>query len=157
MVRSVWSETHAAIPHQIRAWLRAAEAEMAAAAGDETTCRHALDDAAREIGHGPSNDEHPYIALNDAHFARWRGSCLVQLGDPETAEELATALATMDGTFARAEAGLRADLAHALHVRGERHEARRHLTRARELAQLTGSTRQRRRLRDLAKRIGTAA
>jgi hypothetical protein len=63
----------------------------------------------------------------------------------------------MDGTFARAEAGLRADLAQALYVRGERQEARRHLTRARELAQLTGSARQRRRLRDLAKRIGTAA
>jgi tetratricopeptide (TPR) repeat protein len=157
VVRAVWDETHATIPHQIRGWLRAAEAEMAAAAGDETTCRSALDAAAREIGHGPSNDEHPYIALNDAHFARWRGSCLVQLGDPETAEELATALAGMDGTFARAEAGLRADLAQALNVRGERHEARRHLTRARELAQLTGSARQRRRLRDLAKRIGTAA
>jgi tetratricopeptide (TPR) repeat protein len=157
VVRAVWDETHAAIPHQIRGWLRAAEAEMAAAAGDEITCRHALDAAAREIGHGPSNEEHPYIALNDAHFARWRGSCLVQLGDPETAEELATALAAMDGTFARAEAGLRADLAQALYVRGERHEARRHLSRARELAQLTGSARQRRRLRDLAKRIGAAA
>jgi tetratricopeptide (TPR) repeat protein len=157
MVRAVWDETHTTIPHQIRGWLRAAEAEMAAAAGDEPTCRNALDAAAREVGQGPSNDEHPYLALNDAHFARWRGSCLVQLGDPETAEELATALAAMDGSFTRAEAGLRADLAQALHVRGERQEARRHLTRARELAQLTGSARQRRRLRDLAKRIGAAA
>jgi tetratricopeptide (TPR) repeat protein len=157
VVRAVWDETQAAIPHQIRGWLRAAEAEMAAAAGDETACRHALDAAASEISHGPSNDEHPYLALNDAHFARWRGSCLVQLGDPETAAELATALTAMDGTFARAEAGLRADLAQALSVRGERQEARRHLARARDLAQLTGSARQRRRLRDLAKRIGVAA
>jgi tetratricopeptide (TPR) repeat protein len=157
MVRAVWDETHTTIPHQIRGWLQAAEAEMAAAAGDETTCRNALDAAAREVGQGPSSDEHPYLALNDAHFARWRGSCLVQLGDPETAEDLATALAAMDGSFTRAEAGLRADLAQALHVRGERQEARRHLARARELAQLTGSARQRRRLRELAKRIGAAA
>ena len=35
MVRAVWDETHTAIPHQVRGWLRAAEAEMAAAAGDE--------------------------------------------------------------------------------------------------------------------------
>jgi tetratricopeptide (TPR) repeat protein len=157
MVRAVWDETHTAIPHQIRGWLQAAEAEMAAAAGDETTCRNALDAAAREVGQGPSSDEHPYLALNDAHFARWRGSCLVQLGDPETADELATALAAMDGSFTRAEAGLRADLAQALYVRGERQEARRHLVRARELAQLTGSARQRRRLRNLAKCIGAAA
>jgi tetratricopeptide (TPR) repeat protein len=157
LVRSVWDETHAAIPHQVRGWLLAAEAEMAAAAGDVTICRHALHAAAREVGHGPSSAEHPYLALNDTHFARWRGSCLVQLGDPETAGELTAALAAMDGTFTRAEAGLRGDLAQALYVRGERQEARRHLTRARELAQLTGSARQRRRLRDLAKRIGAAA
>ena len=54
MVRAVNDETHAAIPHQVRGWLRAAEAEMAAAAGQETMCRHALDSAAREVGYGPS-------------------------------------------------------------------------------------------------------
>ena len=59
--------------------------------------------------------------------------------------------------FTRAEAGLRCDLAAALHVRGEHDEARRHLKKARELAQLTGSARQRRRIRDLSKRIGEAA
>jgi tetratricopeptide (TPR) repeat protein len=156
-VRSVYEETHTAIPHQVRGWLLAARAEMAAVAGDEITCRQALEDAAREIGRGPSNADHPYLALNDTHFARWRGSCLVQLGDPETADELAAALAAMDGTFTRAEAGLRGDLAQALLVRGEKQEARRQLARARELAQLTGSARQRRRLRNLAKRINTAA
>ena len=50
----------------------------------------------------------------------------------------------MDGSFTRAEAGLRCDLTAALHVRGERIEARRQLARAGELAQLTGSARQRR-------------
>ena len=67
------------------------------------------------------------------------------------------ALAAMDDSFTRAEAGLRCDLAAALHVRGERDEARQHLKRARELAQLTGSARQRRRIRDLTRRIAKAA
>ena len=156
-VNAVYDETRTAVPHQVRGWLLAARAEMAAAVGDEATCRQALDAAAGEVGQGPSSAEHPYLALNDTHSARWRGSCLVQLGDPETADGLAAALAAMDGTFTRAEAGLRADLAQALYVRGERQEAKPHLARARELAQLTGSARQRRRLRDLAKRIGTAA
>jgi hypothetical protein len=86
-----------------------------------------------------------------------RRSTMSPFGDPEIAEQLSTALATMDGGFTRAEAGLRCDLAAALHVRGERIEARRHLARAGELAHLTGSARQRRRIRDLAARIGKAA
>jgi tetratricopeptide (TPR) repeat protein len=157
MVRAAYHDTCAAVPHQIRGWLRAAEAEMAAAAGQETACRHALDAAAQEIGHGPSGEDLPYLALNMTHLARWRGNCLIHFGDPETATELAAALAGMDGSFTRAEAGLRCDLAAALHVRGERDEARRHLRRASELAHLTGSARQRRRIRELARRIGEAA
>jgi hypothetical protein len=81
----------------------------------------------------------------------------VPFGDPQVAGELQTALSAMDGTFTRAEAGLRCDLAAALYVQGERDEACRHLARARELAQLTGSARQRRRIRDLTARIGKAA
>ena len=63
----------------------------------------------------------------------------------------------MDATFTRAEAGLRCDLAAAFHVTGERTEARKHLARAAELAQLTGSARQRRRISQLARRLGSAA
>jgi tetratricopeptide (TPR) repeat protein len=157
MVRATYDETRATVPHQIRGWLRAAEAEMAAAAGLENTCRKALDHAADEIGHGPSGQELPYLALNETHLARWRGNCLVMFGDPQTAGELNAALAAMDGDFTRAEAGLHCDLAAALHARGEPDEARRHLKRARELAQVTGSARQRRRITDLARRIGKAA
>lgn len=51
-------------------------------------------------------------------------------GDPEIAEQLSTALTAMGSGFTRAEAGLRCGLAAALHVRGERIEARRHLARA---------------------------
>src|SRR5580704_1457414 len=157
MVRAAYEETRTAIPHQVRGWLRAAEAEMAAAAGQESTCRTALDSAAKEIGHGPASEDLPYLALNETHLARWRGNCLVLFGDPQTADDLTAALAAMDGSFTRAEASLRCDLAAALHVRGEHDEARRHLKKARELAQLTGSARQRRRIRDLSRRIAKAA
>jgi hypothetical protein len=118
--------------------------------------RQGMDLAARQISR-PLGDHLPYLALATTHLARWRGNCLVQLGDTATTGDLATALAGMDGTFTRAEAGLRCDLAAALHAAGERHEARQHLRRAIELAQLTGSARQRRRITSLAERIGTAA
>jgi hypothetical protein len=157
MVRAAYEETRSTIPHQVRSWLRAAEAEMAAAAGEETACRHALDGAAQEISYGAASEELPYLALNESHLARWRGNCLVLFGDPQTADDLAGALAAMDDGFTRAESSLRCDLAAALHVRGEQDEAKRHLKKARELAQLTGSARQRRRIRDLSRRIATAA
>ena len=157
MVRAAYEQTRAAIPHQVRSWLLAAEAEMAAAAGEESACRYALDGAAQEIGYGAASEDLPYLALNESHLARWRGNCLVMFGDPQTADELAAALAAMDDGFTRAEASLRCDLAAALHVRGERDEAKRHLKKARELAQLTGSARQRSRIRDLSRRIAKAA
>ena len=157
MVRAAYEETHTVIPHQVRSWLRAAEAEMAAAAGEESACRYALDGAAQEISYGAASEDLPYLALNETHLARWRGNCLVMFGDPQTADDLAAALAAMDDGFTRAEAGLRCDLAAALHARGEHDEARRHLKKARELAQLTGSARQRRRVRDLSRRIVKAA
>jgi tetratricopeptide (TPR) repeat protein len=157
MVRAACDEAHTATPHQIMAWLHAAEGELAASAGQEAACRRALDQAARQIGYGPSGADLPYLALNEVHLARWRGNCLVAFGDPETADELADALESMDSSFTRAEAGLRCDLAAALHARGELDEARRHLRRARELAEVTGSNRQRRRIRDLARRVGPPA
>ena len=156
-VRAVYEQTHAAIPHQMRGWLRAAEGEMAAAARQHGDCHRALDLASTELGYGPSGEDLPYLALNSTHLARWRGNCLVHFGDPSTITDLTTALAGMDGTFTRAEASLRCDLAAALHASGERDEARRHLARAAELAQLTGSARQRRRIAGLAKRLGHAA
>jgi hypothetical protein len=156
-VRVVYDQTHDAVPHQMRGWLRAAKAEMAAVARQHGDCHRALDLASTELGYGPSGQDLPYLALDSTHLARWRGNCLVHFGDPSTITDLTTALAGLDGTFTRAEAGLRCDLAAALHVTGEREEARRHLARAVELAQLTGSARQRRRIADLAKRLGPAA
>jgi tetratricopeptide (TPR) repeat protein len=155
-VRAVHGHARDVIPGQLRCWLYAAEAEMAAAARQQDDCRTALDLAALQISR-PVGDHLPYLALDTTHLARWRGNCLIQFGDTATIGDLTTALAGMDGTFTRAEAGLRCDLAAALHAAGDRHEARQHLRRATELAQLTGSTRQRRRITSLAQRIGTAA
>ena len=53
-VRAVYDQTGAAIPDQIRGWLRAAEGEMAAAARQQSDCHRALDLAATEISHGPA-------------------------------------------------------------------------------------------------------
>jgi transcriptional regulator with XRE-family HTH domain len=157
-IRAVRGQVGNNIPHQLRCWLHAAEAEMAATAGQQDACRSALDHAAEEIGHPLSTaDELPYLALNGTHLARWRGNCLVHFGDTATISDLTAALAGMDGTFTRAEAGLRCDLAAALHATGEHHEASLHLGRASELAQLAGSSRQRRRIADLRRRIGNAA
>jgi tetratricopeptide (TPR) repeat protein len=156
-VRSVHEQAQRRIPRILRGWLHAAEAEMAAAAGQQADCRAALDLAADQISHPQADASLPYLALDSTHLARWRGNCLVQFGDTATISDLTTALSGMDGSFTRAEAGLRCDLAAALHTAGERHEARRHLGRANELAQLTGSARQRRRIASLAQRIGTAA
>jgi transcriptional regulator with XRE-family HTH domain len=156
MVRAAWDDTHRHIPGQLRGWLRAAEAEMAAVLRREDDCRRALDLAAAEITDGPPDAELPYLALNSAHLARWRGNCLIHFGDPGTVTELSAALAQMNG-FTRAEAGLRVDLAAALHATGERDEARGHLARAAELARITGSARQCSRITRLAKRLGHAA
>ncbi len=155
-VRAVHDQAAARIPRMLRGWLHAAEAEMAAAAREQDACRVALDLAAAQIGHPDADASLPYLSLNAAHLARWRGNCLVQFGDTATVTDLTSALAGISG-FTRAESGLRCDLAAALHAAGDRHEARRHLARATELAQLTGSARQRRRITELARKIGTAA
>jgi transcriptional regulator with XRE-family HTH domain len=156
-VRAVRDEASTRIPHQLRCWLYAAEAEMAAAARQHGTCHVALDHAADEIGHPLADAGLPYLALDSSHLARWRGNCLVHFGDADTIADLTAALAGMDGTFTRAEASLRCDLAAALHASGEQDEARLHLARATELAQLAGSARQRRRITQLRRRIGNAA
>ena len=104
MVRAAYEETHTAIPHQVRSWLRAAEAEMAAAAGEESACRHALDNAAQEISHGAASEDLPYLALNETHLGPLARQLPNHVRRPGTADDLAAALAAMDGSFTRAEA-----------------------------------------------------
>jgi len=156
-VRAVQYQAGASVPRQLRCCLYAAEPEIASATRQHDACRTALNHAADEIGHPLAPETLPYLALDTGHLARWRGNCLVHFGDTATIADLTTALATMDGTFTRAEAGLRCDLAAALHATGEPDEAHVHLGRATELAQLAGSERQRRRITELRRRIGQAA
>lgn len=138
-----------AVPTQMRAWLAAAHAEMATATGRADTSRHALDEATGLIPAQPG-DVLPYLVLDETHLARWRGNCLARLGDEDAIEELTTGLAAVTGTYARAEAGVRIDLATALLVRGERAAAEDHLRSARLLVSRTGSLRQKRRITHLA-------
>ncbi|WP_055483083.1 hypothetical protein [Sphaerimonospora mesophila] len=144
------------VPGHLRTWLAAAEAEAAAILGDEMACRTALDQAAALLPGDEADASLPYLALNAHHLARWRGNCLVHFGDPETVEDLRSALAGMDGTFNRAEAGLRCDLAHALLAMGEADAAQPHLYRAEHLATMTGSRRQGRRVHELRQALTRA-
>ena len=139
-------------PPLLVCWLYAVEAETQAALADEE-CRRALERSAELLPANADDPELPFIALNAAHHARWRGHCLAQVGDTEAIGYLTTALDEMDNTFVRAEAGLRCDLAQALAARGELDEARQQLRNARRLANQVGSVRQRRRIMS----IGLAA
>jgi hypothetical protein len=139
-------------PPLLMCWLYAVEAEtQAALAGEE--CRQSLERSAALLPATAGDPDLPFIALNTAHHARWRGHCLAQVGDTEAVGYLTTALDDMDSTFVRAEAGLRCDLAQALATRGELDEARHQLRNARRLANQVGSVRQRRRIMS----IGLAA
>jgi transcriptional regulator with XRE-family HTH domain len=144
------------VPARLRTWLAAAEAEAAAVLGDEGACRRALDQAAAVLPEGDGDPEMPYLSINVHHFARWRGSCLLRFGDPGTVEDLRSALAGMDGTYNRAESGVRCDLGHALLAAGEPEAAQPHIQRAQQLATMTGSRRQRRRIDELSRAVNRA-
>jgi hypothetical protein len=132
----------------LRAWLAAAHGEALAAHADQTASLHAFDQAA-ELLPGDPTDEHPYVALDPVHLARWRGHALARFGHPDAIVLLTEALDRLDVTFVRAETALRVDLATALAASDNRHEARMHADRAQSLAQELGSKRQQRRLRTL--------
>jgi transcriptional regulator with XRE-family HTH domain len=153
MVQAATAGAGSTVPARMLAWLHAAEAEMAASADDPGTCRRALDRAARILPPGPGDPGLPYLSLDAAHLARWRGNCLVTAGDPAAAADLGTALASMDPAFTRARAGLHGDLAAARHAAGDFDEAGSHLAAARQLAEATGSARLNRRVSALAARL----
>ena len=134
------------LPALMRTWLYAAEAEAHAAVGNATACRKALDAADALLPNDPSDPDLPFLFLAGPHLARWRGNCLARLGLDEAIDDLTRALGTMEPGFNRAEAGLRCDLATALTMRGELDAARQQAEQAKQLAALTGSARQRRRI-----------
>lgn len=94
-------------------------------------------------------DDLPYLALEEAHLARWQGNVLARLGHKDATARLTRALESMDPGFRRATAGLHCDLALAATVRGERDLALDHAGQARKIAQQIGSVRQSNRVRAL--------
>jgi len=155
LVEAIRSEAKSQVPKLMAAWLAASEAEIRAAAGDARLARQALDEAS-DLHPADLDVELPYVVLNAAHLARWRGSTLARIGDPEAITELSAALDETAGAYARAEAGLRVDLATALLVQGEDGAAAEHLSTARALSARIGSARQQRRIADLSSVRGDA-
>lgn len=144
---------------RMRAWLYAARAEAAAAAGAISDSRQALDDARHALEADDGDDEPaPYVAyLDDAHLARWVGSTLSLAGQPDASEILTQALAVADPTFVRARAGLLVDLATAQAADGSLDAACATAAQATQLAIETASVRQLRRLRRLRQALRGAA
>ncbi|MBC3843595.1 hypothetical protein GXW82_35475 [Streptacidiphilus sp. 4-A2] len=156
MIQQAHREDHRRLPPLMRTWLYAAEAEAYAASDDASSALRTMDVAASSLPDGTDEGDvtMSYLALNLVHLARWRGGILARLGDADAIEDLNRALAGMgSGAFTRAEAGLRCDLAGALIARGETGEAAQQIEQARRLVALSGSTRQRRRLDQLAQQL----
>lgn len=150
LVRDARGGDSSALPPVLRAWLNAAEGEMLAALGNRDEALRLLDAAADVLPNECGDPDLPFLMLNAGHLARWRGHCLARLGEASAIESLTTALDVMsEGQYARAEAGLRVDLAIALTARGDVRQARTHAQRAADLVGLTGSQRQRRRIGQL--------
>ena len=150
IIRRAREEAGSTVPSALRAWLHAAEGEALAADGQRDSALRALDLAADSLAPGPSDDSLPFLMLDAGHLARWRGHCLVRLGEEQAIDDLTDALGVMgEGQYGRAEAALRVDLALAFRARGDSTESRLHAQRAADLAGRTGSERQRRRIAGL--------
>ena len=134
----------------LRAWLCAAEGEALAVLGERDVALRALDAAAAVLPDECDDPELPYLMLDAGHLARWRGNCLARLGETSAIDSLTSALDAMgEGQYGRAEVSLRVDLALAFRARGDVTESQLHARRAADLAGLTGSQRQRRRIAQL--------
>lgn len=86
-------------PPLLAAWLHAAEAEAHASAVNDASCRRSLDAASAALPADTTDPALPFIFLSETHLARWRGNCLVRLGDTAAVEHSLGALAAMDATF----------------------------------------------------------
>jgi len=151
LVTEARREARRSVPSRLQAWLLAAEAEVLAASGQRSEAMKRFDRAVDLIPTGPEAVEPdlPFVFLNSAHLARWRGNALARLGSADAIADLYSALSGASTVSDRAEASLRCDLAQALLRHGDRSEARKHATEARRLARRVGSVRQRRRIEQL--------
>lgn len=132
-----------ALPPRVVAWLHAASAEFAAADNARDGALRAFDIAAAHLpATGSSDDDTPYILLDQTHLTRWRGSALARLADPDALRDLTTALnATPGSSTVRGIAGLHTDLATAHATLRNREQALHHLREAERLARQIGSQR----------------
>jgi tetratricopeptide (TPR) repeat protein len=150
VIRSARQDASRSAPPVLKAWLLAAEGEALACLGDRDTALRALDAAAAMLPDNAHDPDLPYLMLDAGHLARWRGNCLARLGEPSAIDSLTAALDAMgEGTYGRAEVSLRVDLALALRARGDIPQSQIHARRAADLANRTGSQRQRRRIAQL--------
>jgi tetratricopeptide (TPR) repeat protein len=134
------------VPRLLQAWLTAGYGEACAAQGDRRASMLAFDEALNSMPSQHEYDQTPYLVFDPTHLARWRGSALARLGEPEAVDVLSDVLNRLDPTFTRAATALRVDLVQVLTATGEREAAMAHAEPARLLAAQVGSTRQRRRL-----------
>jgi tetratricopeptide (TPR) repeat protein/transcriptional regulator with XRE-family HTH domain len=140
---------------RLRAWLAAAHAEASAIAGNTGDALRALDQADEAFqqvqpGVGPR-----WLSYFDqAHLVRWKGHCLVLVGQPENVlAVLQEALDSVDASFVRARAGALVDLA-TLHLRqGEIDATCNALAEAFRLARETQSTKNQRRIIEVRRRL----
>ncbi|MFJ4010964.1 XRE family transcriptional regulator [Streptomyces sp. NPDC090026] len=146
-VRFAREQASRGVPPLMESWLFAAEAEAHAAAQHDAECRLGLERAEAVRPTDPSDPTLPFLFLAGSHLDRWRGNCMATLGADEALEDLTASLSSMEMSgFNRAEAGVRCDLAVVLARRGEFAEAQKQAVRAQDLAALTSSVRQRRRI-----------
>ena len=129
------------LPPLLRAWLTAAQGEFLAAEGDASNSQRSFDRAQHLLQGDLQDDSLPFLALDDVHLARWRGSALARLGSAEAIPELTVALQRLDDAFVRARCAIHTDLALAFAQAGERELARHNIRIARELALEVGSQR----------------
>jgi len=134
------------VPARMRSWLHAAAAEAHAAAGHAARARDEMDAAERHLPEHMDDGGTPYLSLDTVHLARWRGHTLARLCDSGAVPVLTEALVQLDGSFTRAEAGLRCDLAMALGHQQDVDGAAEQIRTGHALALQTGSIRQQRRL-----------
>lgn len=138
-------------PGLLTSWLLAGHGEALAAAGDRDGSLRAFDHAGSIMAAHTGDTEAAYLVFDGTHLARWRGSALARLGEPDAVDVLSGVLDQLDPDFARAETALRVDLVQVLSVHGERQEVFAHVERARLLAAQIGSVRQRQRLESLTR------
>ncbi|MFC3992693.1 XRE family transcriptional regulator [Actinoplanes siamensis] len=152
LVGEALSEAGTKVPARFQAWVYAAKAEVLSAANEVTASKKCFDEASQLLPAGPDavDPEMPFIVLNEAHLARWRGNALATLGDETAINQLQAAVDGGGIVSTRAAAALHCDLAKAYLALDDRSEARAHATEGRKLAKQAGSIRQKLRIERLA-------